>query len=185
MECGIKKLYTRMRPEAKQSFWTVITNIFLVAFTFWMGIYVQDIVASRNSQYNARLARIEYMEKVKPRYEALLSEYYTQWSFIANIIKGIDPKDIANAKYVLNLPDVEIPIEYYYSATPDSLIAFCKDVLELGSEYQIYVTDKKDRKAIKELLSEQGVFLFVNDLYKSGEYIKDGEIDEGFYVGDS
>lgn len=65
------KHYKEMSKNNKVIFWQVITNLFLVVFTFWMGLFVQDFIASKNSSVNERLLQMQYNEKVMSQFEEM------------------------------------------------------------------------------------------------------------------
>ena len=69
----------------KVGYWTIFTNILLVLVTFWLGLVVQDIVASKNANVSAVLAKVEYTNKVKPSIDTLNVKYK---AFIDEIIEG-------------------------------------------------------------------------------------------------
>lgn len=67
----MRKDYRMISSGQKSNYWTIITNMFLVLFTFWMGIFVQDLIANKNSKLNDRLLRVQYVDKIRPDLLAL------------------------------------------------------------------------------------------------------------------
>lgn len=61
--------------EKAIGFWTIVSNCFLVVFTFWLGIVVQSLVAEKNSTVSSALANMEYVKKVKPLVDSLNIKY--------------------------------------------------------------------------------------------------------------
>ena len=68
----IKQNYSPLSPDSKSSFWQILTNIFLVFFTFWMGIFVQDLIASKNEAVNKKMVTFEYVDRLSPNYKKIL-----------------------------------------------------------------------------------------------------------------
>lgn len=65
----------RINKGQKVGYWTIITNILLVLTTFWLGITVQDFVADRNAKVSAVLAKVEWINVVKPEVDSLNVKY--------------------------------------------------------------------------------------------------------------
>lgn len=68
----LKQSYISLTNDSKSSFWQILTNIFLVFFTFWMGIYVQDIIASKNEAINRKIVNFEYVDRITPYYKRIV-----------------------------------------------------------------------------------------------------------------
>lgn len=62
----MRKDYKQISNNQKSNYWTIATNIFLVLFTFWMGIFVQDLIATKNSKINDKLLKIQYVDNILP-----------------------------------------------------------------------------------------------------------------------
>lgn len=45
-------IYRQLTQEQRVNFWTILTNLFVVLFTFWLGLSVQDMIATRHSELN-------------------------------------------------------------------------------------------------------------------------------------
>ena len=78
--------------EKAIGFWTIVTNILLVLFTFWLGIVVQSIVAQKNASVSSTLANMEYVEKVKPLVDSLNIKYGPMLMEFTSIPSGKDSK---------------------------------------------------------------------------------------------
>ena len=68
-------VYRFLKDEQKVGYWTVFSNIILVLATFWLGLYVQDIIAQRNGNASGVLANVEYAQNVKPIVDSLNIKY--------------------------------------------------------------------------------------------------------------
>ncbi len=191
---SLQNYYRGMRPEAKQAFWVSVTNICLVIFTFWMGLYVQDAVANKNVEYGARMARIEYMDKYLPALDTLTSKYYKQYVLLANVIdmkKANAQKDAKGSfhfKEPSRLIDLNynalsaIPENFFFSVTRDSLLSYCKDVLKISKEYSILFVDNKERTEYFQNSKKLCVLLFLYDLMdKHHEQLSTDKIKELTY----
>lgn len=69
--------YFKTTDEKAIGFWTIVTNLMVIIFTFWLGIVVQSMVAKKNADVSSTLASIEYVEKVKPLTDSLNVKYGT------------------------------------------------------------------------------------------------------------
>lgn len=61
----LAEVYNSLSDKQRQAFWNSAINIFLVIFTFWLGLTVQYIVADSNQVYNEKLLRFEYRDKIE------------------------------------------------------------------------------------------------------------------------
>lgn len=71
----ITRIYRMLSDDQKINFWTITTNVFLVVFTFWMGLAVQKMVANKSAEVSNRLTHYEYMEKFFPKYDAFYKQF--------------------------------------------------------------------------------------------------------------
>lgn len=67
--------HIKTTDEKAIGYWTIVTNLLLVIFTFWLGIVVQSMVAQKNATVSTTLANMEYVEKVKPLVDSLNVKY--------------------------------------------------------------------------------------------------------------
>lgn len=69
----LKEYYKAMSHEQKVTFWTITSNVFLVIFTFWMGLFVQDFIADKNANLTKELVRFDYVDRIYPTYKSITS----------------------------------------------------------------------------------------------------------------
>ena len=67
----LAEVYKSLSDNQRQAFWNSAINIFLVIFTFWLGLTVQFIVVSTNKSYNDELIKLQYFDKLKEDRERL------------------------------------------------------------------------------------------------------------------
>lgn len=66
---NVSDYYKSMSHDQKIIFWQITTNVFLVFFTFWMGLFVQDFVADKNAKLSQELIRFDYVDRIYPTYK--------------------------------------------------------------------------------------------------------------------
>ena len=70
----LRKIYQSLSDNQRNNFWVAATNIFLVIFTFWLGLTVQYIVVDSNSKVNSQLVKLEYYQNVSTDYASLIKQ---------------------------------------------------------------------------------------------------------------
>lgn len=63
------KVYQSLSDNQRNNFWLAASNLFLVVFTFWLGLTVQYIVVDNNAKLNAKLMQLEYYRNVSQDYD--------------------------------------------------------------------------------------------------------------------
>lgn len=135
------KHYKKMSKNNKVVFWQVITNLFLVVFTFWMGLFVQDFIASKNASVNERLLQMQYNKIVYPEYleierHACLDEMY-KIAFESK--SNQDSIDIKTSSLRLGCNLI------LYS---DSIDAIVRKSVTIMNEYRYYCLDRSQADSI-------------------------------------
>lgn len=62
----IRRFYNKYTDDQKVSFWVVVSNIFLVVFSFGLGLLIQDSMLNKTQEVNKVLAQYEYGSKIFP-----------------------------------------------------------------------------------------------------------------------
>lgn len=62
----IRRFYNKYTDDQKVSFWVVVSNIFLVVFSFGLGLLIQDSMINKTQEMNKVLAQYEYGSKIFP-----------------------------------------------------------------------------------------------------------------------
>lgn len=70
---NVSDYYKSMSHDQKIIFWQITTNVFLVFFTFWMGLFVQDFVADKNANLTQELVRFDYVDRIYPTYKNVVN----------------------------------------------------------------------------------------------------------------
>ncbi len=170
------RFYRTLKHDDKLLFWQIISNLFLVVFTFWLGLSVQNMIINKSTQYNDNKTRVDH---ILPVYNAITSSevflYTTQLleregsdALVANhkeyIIENIDViiadakaliKQMSTFRYYVNSDDFNT-----ISANNASILLYIK-FIEL---YRNYVYDKE---IIKNAIVEY---------CKSAEFVQNGMI---------
>lgn len=130
----IRKNYIPLSSDSKSSFWQILTNIFLVYFTFWMGIYVQDLIASKNEAVNKKLVSFEYVDRIKPHW----NKVNISNELIADAGIFTDRIEILRDKYKLD--SIKSISNKSYS---DSCKLDLKELNRYQNRYYRYIIDKR------------------------------------------
>lgn len=114
----IYEVYKTLSEIQKNNFWASVINIFLIVFTFWLGLTIQFMIVDTNAKYNNQLIRLEYNEKISHDYEKFL--YYQQLfnNDIAQLIKG--SKTEQHVRRASLSPDKML----VYANTVDSIVQY-------------------------------------------------------------
>lgn len=141
----IRKNYRPLSYDSKSSFWQILTNIFLVFFTFWMGIYVQDLVASKNAEVNRRLLSFEYVDRIFPVYEKIINdELYREMAELVEIDMVYSRELTKDSTLLLSLKDED-------TIKKDSLINqidLYKGIIDRNIEQLSYNLRKQEKEII-------------------------------------
>lgn len=121
-------IYKNIADGQKVGYWTVVTNILLILTTFWLGLRVQDMIATKNATASGFLANIEYVEKVKPRIDSLNIKYGGLFLRLNDMATGKG----ANGKPSPTLQDVPIMTNYIKSHS-DEFLSYYSDLVATWS----------------------------------------------------
>lgn len=161
------KHYKKMSKNNKVVFWQVITNLFLVVFTFWMGLFVQDFIASKNASVNERLLQMQYNEKVYPKYvEVEKHEFLDKIYRIVHESKS--NQDSIDAKFAALWLGCNLIL---YSDTIDSI---ARRNVSIMNEYRYYCLDKSQSDSIT--VNNAAILLFL----KTKELIRNDSIKKSY-----
>lgn len=123
--------YKRLSHNDKVQFWQIVTNVFLVIFTFWMGLSVQKMVVDNATKFNDNKTKVDY---ILPIYNKILSKE-TFIKFVSEI-KTDSNRDIKSAAK---------NIQEWTTTNIDTVISDAKEIVELMSIFRYYVNDEEYR----------------------------------------
>ena len=63
--------YKKLSHNDKVLFWQIVTNVFLVIFTFWMGLSVQKMVVNNATKFNDNKTTVDY---ILPIYNKIIAK---------------------------------------------------------------------------------------------------------------
>ena len=145
MKKGISK-------EQLVGYWTIFTNIILVLTTFWLGLVVQDFVAIKNANVSATLARVEYINHVKPSVDTLnvhfgpflddINEELLKWQSYQN------PGLFTAGVYATLFSRIDSIVDYY-----NQLIETSKDVVYYLDDVEL-VNNNQKKNEIKYIQTD-------------------------------
>ena len=121
-------IYKNIADGQKVGYWTVVTNVLLILATFWLGLHVQDMIATKNANASGTLANIEYVEKVKPRIDSLNIKYGGLFLRLNDMATG-KGKD---GKPAPTLEDVPMMTDYI-KAHSDKILSYYGDLVSTWS----------------------------------------------------
>lgn len=89
----IKNFYNKYTDDQKVSFWVVVSNIFLVVFSFGLGLLIQDSMLNKTQEMNKVLAQYEYGSKIFPAVKAIYGNSASEILLELNEWKNIENED--------------------------------------------------------------------------------------------
>lgn len=183
---GVSKMrndYKQISSNQKSNYWTIVTNTFLVLFTFWMGIFVQDLIARKNSSINDKLVRIQYVDKMLPDMKSLWSnEVFSNSKELLWLGKSYDDKIVALQDSLKAFPESSDSIkELLQSAKADSayymniylqylldnkheVLSFARTADSTMNKYSYYATDRSLADSIKKSSLRVRVCMYTAEL---------------------
>ncbi len=121
----------KMNKGQKVGYWTIITNIVLVLTTFWLGLTVQDIVADRNAKVSAVLAKVEWINNVKPEVDSLNIKYNS-------FIRATD----STLSYWENKPQLTLlGSEVFFITNAKKISEYYGDLINTSKKVMYYLDD--------------------------------------------
>ena len=132
-------IYKSIADGQKVGYWSVVTNVLLILTTFWLGLHVQNIIATKNANASGILANIEYVEKVKPRVDSLNINYgglFLRWY---NMATGIDK----NGKPTVASQDTK-KMEDYIKAHGDEILSYYDDLVDTWAYVYNFDTERPE-----------------------------------------
>lgn len=120
----LRCIYKSIADGQKVGYWTIVTNVLLILTTFWLGLHVQDMIATKNANASGTLANIEYVEKVKPRIDSLNINYGGLFLRFYDMATGIDK----NGKPIVTSQDTD-KMKNYIIAHNDEILSYYDDLV--------------------------------------------------------
>lgn len=158
-------VYKNLQDEQKVGYWTVFSNIVLILVTFWLGLYVQDIIVQRNGNASGVLANVEYAQNVKPIVDSLNIKYGSLCMDIKKEMETIIKNPETVNLYALGL--YMDSILYRDNSRQDKILSYCLDVSKASVTIYPYVQHLNDtlsaRAAVIPLMKD--VYLFIINQY--------------------
>lgn len=183
---GVSKMrsdYKQISTSQKSNYWTIVTNTFLVLFTFWMGIFVQDLIARKNSSINDKLVKIQYVDNMLPDMKALWSnEVFSNSKELLWLGKSYDDKIVSLQDSLKAFPESSDSInELIRSAQKDSayyvekysqylldnkyeVLSFARTIDSTMNKYSYYATDNSLADSIKASSLRMRVCMYTAEL---------------------
>lgn len=147
------ELYNSLSDNQRSQFWGAAINVFLIIFTFWLGLTVQLVVVDTNKSYNEELIKMQYQKKL------------TEDRHKLNIAKSSRFEGGLVAKW--NSGEVDVLLDYdkfkenviAYYAIEDSILKICEDLRwHIKSKVRLKQFDDSLKECLNDL-SRNLVFL--------------------------
>lgn len=150
---NLLQVYNKLSITQRNNFWLAATNVFLVAFTFWLGITIQFIVVDQNSKYNNKLTRLEYYSKMSDVYTSTIAAQNAYYhSNVYKFVSNIDMESIEEAD-VPGILDSLFNKEYLRD-----MVLYADSIMYNASKIQFVITDSK----IYENFSDAFLAIFIS-----------------------
>ena len=132
-------IYTHLKNDQKIGYWSVFSNIVLVLVTFWLGLWVQDVISKRNANATGVLANAAFTQEVKPVLDSINLKYGKLCIDLASDLiecENIRNKDLKAEKFREVI---------YKDSRHDLLLEYCSEISYatcLVAPYMHYVSDE-------------------------------------------
>lgn len=133
---ALRDCYKSLAPESRGHYWVLVTNVFLVIFTFWLGICIQDLVANKNAKASLKLAHYEIVDRMQDKY---FSVYDSCGSIISELYK------ITYAS--INKKEQTKEIYRYINMNKEDILYSAKCIVNIVGEYKYYFDSQKTSNA--------------------------------------
>lgn len=144
----IRSFYSSLSFEHKFNFWTIVATFMGIIFSGALSMLIID----NSVDVQAKLARIEYTEKMLPSYIELMNRY------------GPVYYDLQNAVNTTKDTDKIHDVTKYFFENKDKIIAFSEFLVDsVATKYCYYSTSSKDAKRIKD---NNGQILIIGKILK-------------------
>lgn len=137
----IKQFYNRYSDEQKVSFWSVVSNIFLVIFTFGFGILIQDSMLRSNQKISNAIVRYDYGSRLFPSVKSIYSENGT--TILFELQKWENMKDKENSKD--SLYEIYRNNREEYLAFTDTVVHVLGTLKYYFPDYKKYIADNNTK----------------------------------------
>ena len=174
--------YKRLSHNDKVQFWQIVTNVFLVIFTFWMGLSVQKMVIDDATKFNDNKTRVDYI--------------LTIYNNIASKQTFIQYAQILQTASQSGIKEAAVQASDWAVENIDVVISDAKDFVKSMNIFRYYV-DPEDYNTIRAhnsailllikliesyntQMSESNNEILLTKYIHSEEYI----LNVGFYLGE-
>lgn len=134
----LRSCYQRLSPDNRGSYWVIMTNVFVVIFTFWLGVFIQDLVASKSADASRKLAHYEIVDRMYPTYVHL----YDSCGQVIGELQKVVFSDLSEE-------DKSSQLTAYIKAHKKEVLSFAEYTTEVVGKYKYYF-DAQDYKAASE-----------------------------------
>lgn len=129
----ITEFYSAMSHGQKVTFWTLVSNVFLVIFTFWMGLFVQDFIADKNANLTKELVRFDYIDRIYPTYKSMISSEVmdSMWMYT------MEKNELANSESDNNR--IMLKAGDYIDRNRDKIMAWADTMCSVLGDFKYYL----------------------------------------------
>lgn len=165
----LNSIYNRLSNDQKPNYWSAVTNVVLVIFTFWMGLAVQQMIVDKNSEYTSKLVQYEYLDKVYSRYAEIIQKCNRPMAFLT-VRLNAQPLDIAN--------DILEDLQFHKTEWDN----YVEAVEELGPIVIKYAETKQERDSIANYFTEIFTFTLLYKICSDSIQYSKTDIDNVVYL---
>lgn len=158
-------IYRQLTQEQRVNFWTILTNLFVVLFTFWLGLSVQDMIATRHSELNERLAHYAYVDRFYNDMQNIENEYaYIITKVFDNVeSEKVTENDVKNVSEFLKSNKTEV---VHAAAAIDSTLR----------KFKYYCDNDEEFKKLTSITLAIPTYRFVLSVLESDSTISEKEL---------
>ena len=130
---NFKEFYRKLTTESRLNFWIITTNIFVVMFTFVLGLFIQYLVANTSAQASRKIAHYDIVDKMYPAYYQLIDSC----AFYKDFILLLDKK---------NESSVQSKLKSYMLSNKDEILNFAMKATRVTGKYKYYFEEDNFNK---------------------------------------
>jgi len=138
----LRDYYKNLSAENKGSYWSLMTNVFVIIITFWIGLSIQNVVATKNSEASLKLAHYDIVNKMYPTYKKIF-----EWDLMGQLMYIVSSK--------IKEEDKTSEIKRIITEKEDDLVFYAQLQLDVMGECKYYFYDSN----FKDVSNNNGLIM--------------------------
>ena len=103
----LRKIYKRLSSTERGHYWAIVTNVFVVIITFYLGLTVQSKVANKSAESSRKLSHYQIVDKIYPDYSNIYESHEKIIGYLFRWLSSHSTFEESNTKMVQFISDHE------------------------------------------------------------------------------